>query len=351
MRSFSKKEALKFGWQRFKERPFFLIGLFILTTVISGVTGFVAEEVGSGGVGAVVNLIDFAIQIILGMGMTLILLRVYDQVDTDYTDLLEPLHLFWKYLAMTILVLVIVLIGFILFIIPGIIAGIALSFASYLVIDRNLGPVEAIKESVHITQGHRWNLFIFGFAIFLFNIFGAMFFGVGLLVTIPISALATVHVYRWLLNPPKEKGIEVSSFSKLITAFLFVVLLGGALLFVFLLGSSLNLDTPEARDAQRKADIVQIKLGATLYQDANGVYPAFLGDMVPEYLSSVPTDPGTGELYSYVMYADGIDYEVCTVLETSEEFDGIYCEFGLELGSGGTEGIDFDEFEPDFFEE
>ena len=33
------------------------------------------------------------------------------------------------------------------------------------------------------------------------------------------------------------------------------------------------------------------------------------------------------------MYARGADYEVCTTLETVKEFDGVYCEYGLELGT------------------
>jgi len=340
MRTFSKKEALSFGWQRFKERPLFLIGLFLITTIISAITGFVAEEVGEGGVGVVINVIDFAVQIIIGMGMTLILLRAYDQVDTDYTDIIEPLHLFWKYLAMTILVLVVVLFGLVLFIIPGIIAGLALSFATYLIIDRNLGPVEAMKESMRITHGHRWNLFIFGLAMFFLNILGALFFGIGLFVTIPVSALATVHVYRWLLNPPTESGIEVSPLAKVISAFLLLVVIGAIAVLATVVGSGLK-DSPDVRDIQRKADLIEIKLGATLYFDGNGIYPASLQEMVPEYIDEAPVDPVTGEEYNYTMYAEGADYEVCTTLETVTDFDGVYCEFGLELGSGGGT-IDFD---------
>ena len=340
--SFSKKEALTVGWQRFKERPLFLIGLFLLTTILSGITGFVADQVNAGAVGVALNLIDFAVQIILSMGITLIVLRVYDHVDTDYGDLLEPIHLFWKYLAMSILVLAIVLIGFVLFIVPGIIAGIALSFTSYLIIDRNLGPVEAIQESMRMTHGHRWNLFIFGLSIFLLNIIGALFLGFGLLVTIPISALAIVHVYRWLSHPPHERGITVSVVSKTTSVIALVFLLGVAALFAISVGDTGPAPAvPEARDIQRRADLVDVKLGAELYRDANGVYPETLDDLVPDYLDVVPTDPLTGEPYYYTIYADGTDYEVCTILETESDFGGEYCEFGLELGSGVTPEIDF----------
>jgi hypothetical protein len=127
----------------------------------------------------------------------------------------------------------------------------------------------------------------------------------------------------------------------MISAFFFAVLLGGAALIIVTAGGSPVQNSPETRDAQRKADLMEIQLGATLYRDANGVFPASLEVMVPEYLSAVPNDPGTGEQYSYVMYAEGIDYEVCTVLETVSDFEGIYCEFGLELG--GTDEIDLKE--------
>lgn len=337
MRTFSKREALSYGWQRFKERPLFLIGLFIITTVISAISGFVADSVQTGGIGVVIGLIDFALQMLLGMGMTLILLRVYDQVDTDYTDLLEPLHLFWKYLAMTVLVLVVVIFGFLLLIIPGIIAGIALSFAAYLVIDRNMGPIEAMKESLRITHGHRWNLFIFGLAIFFLNILGAMFFGIGLLVTVPISALATVHVYRWLLQPPGDetRGVEVTPLAKVLSVVLFTALLAAGAFLVFSTVTGIVGNSPAARDAQRQTDLIDIKLANALYFDVNGVYASSLQELAPEYIDVVPTDPASNDSYMYTLYADGVDYEVCAVAE-SIEAGGVYCEYGLELGAGQT---------------
>ena len=343
MRSFSKKEALAFGWQRFKERPFFLVGLVLLTTIISGITGSVADQIDSGAASAIVNLLDFAIQIIIGMGMTLILLRVYDQVETDYGDIVEPLRLFWKYLVMTVLVLAVVLLGFVIFIIPGIIAAIALSFASYLIIDRNMGPIESIKESLNITHGHRWNLFIFGLIVFFLNIVGAMFFGVGLLVTVPVSALATVHVYRWLLEPPEDRGIEVSWVSKTLSVIAVLAMLAIGLVALFLIGSNLaGVGGPEIRDVQRRADLVQVQLGVALYQDLNNAYPTRLTELVPEYLPQMPVDPQTGESYDYTLFAGGTDYEVCAMLEAPEDGVSEYCEFGLEFG-GQSETSEPDE--------
>ncbi len=268
------------------------------------------------------------------MGMTLILLRVYDEVDTDYTDLFEPFHLFFNYLVMTILILIVVIIGFALFIIPGIIAIIGLSFAAYLVIDRDMGPVEAMKESLNITNGHRWNLLIFGLLIFFVNILGALAFGVGLLVTIPVSGLATVHVYRWLLNPQKEKGIELGAPSKMFASVTIALLFVFATLLVLAFGGTSERGSAEGRDIQRVTHLKEIKAAASVYFDDKGFYPENQRDLTPGYISSLPKDPSTKEHYAYTMLAGGVDYEICTTFEAIEDIDGFYCEFGLDLGAG-----------------
>jgi uncharacterized membrane protein len=94
---------------------------------------------------------------------------------------------------------IIVTIGFILLIIPGIILSIRLYYTYYLIIDKNLGFVEAIKKSWAITRGNTWNLFFFGVLIGLINILGALCLIVGLFVTVPLSLLALTFVYRKLL--------------------------------------------------------------------------------------------------------------------------------------------------------
>lgn len=335
MRSFSKKEACIVAWQRFRERPFFLIGVFVLTTVISIVASYIAREVGSGAVSVILAVLDVVVQVLMSMGITLILLRVYDQTDTSYADLFEPMHLFWKYTLMSILVFAAVLVGLVLFIIPGIIVAIALLFAAYLVIDRQLGPIAAIQESLRITNGHRWNLFIFIIILIAFNTLGALFFGVGLLLTIPLSVLATVHVYRWLLNPPEEREEPVTLLAKVVSVL--VALFTIALITVGVAWMSLtSIDSPEYRDQERRQHIADITRANMSYFEANGRFPETLGALVPEHLARVPTDPTTGEPYAYLPFAGGVDYEVCAVFESLDVAERVYCEYGLDVLRDGA---------------
>jgi uncharacterized membrane protein len=50
-------------------------------------------------------------------------------------------------------------IGFILFIVPGIIFACRLAFVRYLVMDKGLDPVAAIEKSWFMTRGHGWRIF------------------------------------------------------------------------------------------------------------------------------------------------------------------------------------------------
>jgi uncharacterized membrane protein len=70
--------------------------------------------------------------------------------------------------------------------------------APYLVVDKKMGPIEALKESKKLTEGKRMQLFYFVLAILGINLLGTLALGIGLFVSIPVSMLAMVHVYHTL---------------------------------------------------------------------------------------------------------------------------------------------------------
>ena len=76
--------------------------------------------------------------------------------------------------------------GFIFLYVPGIILGIAWSQATILLIDKNLGPMEAMKISNKITYGEKWSMFggMFSIIICLYLIFGIL-----------IWIVASMHIF------------------------------------------------------------------------------------------------------------------------------------------------------------
>jgi uncharacterized membrane protein len=205
---FSSSEAIKFGWETFKRRPWFFIGATFLIVLASALcdgftSGIDAALTGSTEdpsiIGTVINL---ALGTLVSMGATAFFLAAHDNPDTvDLSALWHP-RPFWKYLGASLLLSLAVAIGFVLLIVPGIIFGLMFMFATFVVIERELGPIDAMNESNRLTRGLKWPLLGFVLLLVLINLLGLLALVVGLLVSIPVSTLAFVHAYRVLGGKP-----------------------------------------------------------------------------------------------------------------------------------------------------
>jgi len=63
--------------------------------------------------------------------------------------------------------------------------------------------------------------------------------------------------------------------------------------------ASLNSARQKSRDAKRVSDIKQLQLALELYFDSSSEYPDALTDLSPTYIPNDPTDPLSGNAYSY----------------------------------------------------
>ncbi len=85
--------------------------------------------------------------------------------------------------------------GFLMLIIPGIIFACKLAFVPYLIIEKRLDAVEAIRTSWDMTHGHTINIFFLGFLAFFIGILGFLAFFVGIIVAIMWINLAFGVMY------------------------------------------------------------------------------------------------------------------------------------------------------------
>ncbi len=198
---FSKREAINFGFEVAKKNIIFFIGLFAVVVIISALTSaiqFGATLERQPILYIILYAVVFIINTIIGMGLIKIALEFVDKKKPKFSDLFHTKNLV-NFILASLIRGVITLIGFILLIIPGIIFSIRLQYATYLVIDKNLPPVDAVKKSWDMTKGNAWNLFFFIILLVLVNILGALLLLVGLFVTVPLTMIATAFVYRKLL--------------------------------------------------------------------------------------------------------------------------------------------------------
>lgn len=206
------KEAVKTGWQGMKEHLGFFLLTLVSAFVIRMVPRLIIEVVGKTvdknaptpqQIAIAVVLIVFALamwvlEMIIGMGLMRIPLKIYDKQKAVFSDLFSCYPLFFKYLGGVILYILIVLGGTLLLIVPGIIWAAQYSFYPLIIIDKNVGPVTALKMSSRMTRGIKGKLLWLWLALLGINILGLCAFVVGLLITIPVTMLAGVYAYRTL---------------------------------------------------------------------------------------------------------------------------------------------------------
>jgi len=89
-------------------------------------------------------------------------------------------------------------IGFILLIIPGLVIMFLTWYALTFAIDRDMDAMTAIKASFELTSKNVGPLFLLALACVGLNIVGALLCGLGLLVTVPLTLIASTYAYRVL---------------------------------------------------------------------------------------------------------------------------------------------------------
>ena len=112
-----------------------------------------------------------------------------------------------KYLNIVLANLIVsalVIIGFIMLIIPGIIVACRLVFVPFLVMDKNMNPMKAVEKSWEMSKGHGWEVFFMAIlSVFIF-IGGAIVFIVGAIVSIVWIHAAFATFYQAVLNEKED---------------------------------------------------------------------------------------------------------------------------------------------------
>ena len=129
-------------------------------------------------------------------GVTFAFLKAARGDKPEIKNMFEAFHNYWNAVLANLLVGVIVFIGFVLLIIPGIIFACKLAFTPYLVVDRKMQVIEAVKESWRMTNGHASEVFLIGLLGIPISIAGAICFGVGIIVSIMWIELALASLYH-----------------------------------------------------------------------------------------------------------------------------------------------------------
>ncbi len=203
MKTFSIKEAFKQGWSNTKKHIEFLT----VSTFVFLVIYFILKVGSHGFSGLLLGLASFIVGMLFDIGMRRIGILI-DSGQTPKADhFRSDLGLFLSVLWATVIVSVLSFIGFILFVIPGIIVVIRLSMAIYLILDKKLDAWAAVKESWRLTKGSSWKLLGFFILAFVVVIISIIPLGLGLIISIPFLSMTHAVIYRKIVKIKSESTL------------------------------------------------------------------------------------------------------------------------------------------------
>jgi len=87
-------------------------------------------------------------------------------------------------------------------IIPIIYFSVAMAYSLPLIIDKNLGPVEALMTSLRVIHSQWWQVFGLILVLFLLSFAGVLLCCIGMLFTLPLAYLILGEGYRQLFGDP-----------------------------------------------------------------------------------------------------------------------------------------------------
>jgi hypothetical protein len=217
----SIEESIKFGWEKTHKHSTIifqslltLFGVQIAEQIVMRVLNGTLE-------GALAGAVLFVLAIVLGIGFTLIVLRIAQGKHVTYQDIVPPINVWVSYIGASLLAgivtIVPLLVGVIVclvayavlpsmaaIVVCAIVAAVAFVTAIYFALRYALvrfailddtDIVKSLRTSARLTKGHKWWLVGFSITLGLLNILGAILLLVGLLITIPVTAFAFAHVY------------------------------------------------------------------------------------------------------------------------------------------------------------
>jgi uncharacterized membrane protein len=141
------------------------------------------------------SLLNIFVSSFFVAGMYRFALKVARGEPYSFNELFSGAPLFLSVLVANLAVAVGVMIGFALLIVPGAILALGLSMTVPIIVDRGIGPVEALTASWKLTDGHKGNLFVFALLVFGLAMAGVCACFVGLFLVLPLIYIAQMYIY------------------------------------------------------------------------------------------------------------------------------------------------------------
>ena len=180
-------EYLDDGWKICKQKLGLFAGVYVIWIIIWIALGQIDERISAP--------VNFLISCPLSAGFVIAALQIVKKQNTVIGDFFKGFKYFVPLVLANVSMTILVFLGIILLIIPGIYIAVSYSFTIHLILDRKMDFWPAMETSRKIVTKRWFSVFGFSIVLGLINLGGALLLGLGLLVTVPLSYCAMVAAY------------------------------------------------------------------------------------------------------------------------------------------------------------
>lgn len=195
-------DSIHAAWDLFKEKWFIVYGLYLIPVLTAAAYSWLVQTLGEdfGVMQFFLLFIYLVVQTVVSMGIVKGYLNLVRGEEITVETFKNMLPLVINYVLGTLLMMFIVLGGLILLIVPGIYFSLKYYFVPFLLIDKKMGPKEALAASAKMTDGIKWELVgLFSVTIVLAYM-GLFALIIGVFVTAPVAGLSYVYFYEKALK-------------------------------------------------------------------------------------------------------------------------------------------------------
>lgn len=197
--------SFSYGWKKMFDKSFLVL---LLAVVIAGLLNGPMGASWKAESGEWFNLLwifpvaiiglayGFLFKPVINYGEKYLFLKAMRDEEADLKTLFEGFKSnYLKIVLANLIVVALTVIGFIMLIIPGIVILVRLAFVPYLVMDKDMEPMQAVEKSWQLTRGHGWKIFWMAVISFFILIAGVLVFFVGIIISFMWihSAFATLY--------------------------------------------------------------------------------------------------------------------------------------------------------------
>lgn len=201
----SVSNSLSVGWKKMMEQFLTLLLVIIICAILQGPVKFTTGDwhfnIWIVFLIPVFLAYGFLFWPVINYGSDYLFLRAIRSQKVEIIELIEGFRT--KYLQIIVANLLkwaLVIMGFIMLVIPGIIIACRLAFVTYLVMDKNMEPVEAVEQSWKMTRGYGWTIFFLAIVSFFIIIAGLLMCFVGVFLSLVLINAAFAALYQSILD-------------------------------------------------------------------------------------------------------------------------------------------------------